>query len=168
MGIVNEPEVSKAVAWMYGGIAAFIAVLMMFFTYLGFSTPMGVMGIIASIVLAFVEAVMLLLLRSLYHTKYVLMDEELVIKTTKLIGGDKRIPLKTVKSIEKILMPFGVRLFGASFHGGYYHIPGLGRAFLAMTNFKDGLLIKTKYGNYIITPKDPMGYKEAIEVKACH
>jgi len=42
-------------------------------------------------------------------------------------------------------------------------IPGLGRAFLAITNFHDGLSIKIKNGNYIITPKDSMGFKEAIE-----
>lgn len=165
MNIANEPEVSKAVAWLYGGIVVFIAALMVFFAFAGFFTPMGATGIAASVVLAFVEAVMLLLLRSLYRTRYVLTDEELVIKTTKLIGGDKRISLKTIESLEDTLIPFGVRLFGASFHGGYYQIPGLGRAFLAITNFHDGLLIKTKNGNYVITPKEPMGFKEAIETR---
>ena len=165
MNIANEPEVSNAVAWLYGGIVVFIAALMVFFAFAGFFTPMGVMGIAASVVLAFVEAVMLLLLRSLYRTRYVLTDEELVIKTTRLIGGGKRISLNTIESLEDTLIPFGVRLFGASFHGGYYHIPGLGRAFLAITNFHDGLLIKTKNGNYIITPKDPIGFKEAVETR---
>jgi len=33
---------------------------------------------------------MLLILRSLYRTKYVLTDGELVIGTTKLIGGNKK------------------------------------------------------------------------------
>ena len=165
MSIINEPDVSKAIVWMYGGIGVFIAALMVFFAFAGFFTPMGVTGIAALIVLAFVEAVMLLILGSLYRTRYVLTDEELVIKTTKLIGGNKRISLKTIKSLEETLIPFGVRLFGASFHGGYYQIPGLGRAFLAITNFNDGLLIKTRDGNYIITPKDPMGFKEAIETR---
>jgi len=165
LNIVNEPEVSKAVVWLYGGIVVFIAALMVFFAFAGFFTPMGVTGIAALIVLAFVEAVMLLILGSLYRTRYVLTDEELVIKTTKLIGGNKRISLKTIKSLEETLIPFGVRLFGASFHGGYYQIPGLGRAFLAITNFHDGLLIKTRDGNYIITPKDPTGFKEAIETR---
>jgi len=144
LDVVNKPEVSKAVAWMYGGIVIFIAVLMVFFAYASFFTPMGVMGIVASIVLAFVEAVMLLIFGSLYRTRYVLTDEELFIKTTKLIGGGKRIFLNTIKSIEETLIPFGIRLFGASFHGGYYQIPGLGRAFLAITNFNDGLLVKTQ------------------------
>ena len=134
--IVDKPEVSKGVALTYGGIAAFTAGLIAFLVYAGLSTPMGLMGIIASIGLTFVEAVMLLILRSLYRTRYILTDEDLIIKTTRLIGGDKRIPLKTIKSVEKTLIPFGIRLFGASFHGGYYHIPGLGRAFLVITNLK--------------------------------
>ncbi|MFB0543551.1 MAG: PH domain-containing protein [Candidatus Bathyarchaeia archaeon] len=159
--------VSKGVAWSYGGLAVFIAALIVFFAYAGFFTPMGGLGIAASLVSAIVEIVMILILRSIYRTRYVLTDEELVIKTTRLIGGEKRVPLKTVESVEKVLIPFGIRLFGASFHGGYYLIPGLGRAFLAITNFQDELLIKTREGNYIITPKDPEGFREAIEVKGC-
>jgi hypothetical protein len=165
LNIANEPEVSNAVAWLYGGIVVFIAALMVFFAFASFFTPMGLTGIAASVVVAFVEAVMLLLLRSLYRTRYVLTNEELVIKTTRLIGGGKRISLKTIESLEDTLIPFGVKLFGASFHGGYYQIPGLGRAFLAITNFHDGLFIKTKNGNYVITPKNPMGFKEAIETR---
>jgi len=165
LNIINEPDVSKVIVWMYGGIGVFIAALMVFFAFSGFFTPMGVTGIVSSIVLAFVEAVMLLLLRSLYRTRYILTDEELFIKTTKLIGGGKRISLKTIKSLEQTLIPFGVRIFGASFHGGYYQIPNLGRAFLSITNFHDGLLIKTQDGNYIITPKDSMNFKEAIETR---
>ena len=165
MDVVNEPEVSKAVAWMYGSIVIFIAALIVFFAYASFFTPMGVMGIVASIVLAFVETIMLLILGSLYRTRYVLTDEELVIKTSKLIGGSKRIALKTIKSLEATFIPLGVRLFGASFHGGYYRVPGLGSAFLAITNFHEGLLIKTKNRNYIITPKNRMDFKEAIETK---
>ena len=92
-------------------------------------------------------------------------DEELVIKSTKLIGGNKKIALKTIKSVETTFIPFGVRLFGASLHGGYYRVPGLGRTFLAITNVHDGLLIKTKNRNYIITPKNRMDFKKAIEKK---
>lgn len=165
--IVNKPEVSKFIARMYEVLAALIAALMALFIYLGVSTPMGTLGILAVVTLSIVEVVMLLLLRSLYQTRYLLTQDNLVIRTTRLIGGEKIIPLKTVESIERTLIPFGIRLFGASFHGGYYQIPGLGRAFLAITNFKDGLLIKTRLGNYIITPKNPESFKEVIEVKTC-
>jgi len=63
---------------------------------------------------------------------------------------------------KKTLIPFGLRLFGASFHGGYYHVPGLGRAFMVITNFEDGVLIKTKHGNYIITPQNPEDFAKTI------
>jgi len=165
LNIINEPELSKGVAWSYGGLVVFIAALIVFFAWAGFFTPMGYRGFVASIGSALVEVVMLLILRSLYRTRYILTEEELVIKTTKLIGGEKRIPLETVESVEETLIPFGVRLFGASFHGGYYQIPGLGRAFLAITNFHDGLLIKTDQGNFIITPRDRAGFKKAVEAK---
>lgn len=163
MNIINKPDVSRAIALMYEVLVVFIAAVTVFFFYAAFFTPMGIIGIVASIVSAVVGVIMLLILASLYRTRYILTNEELIITTTKLIGGGKTIPLETVKHIEKILIPFGVKLFGASFHGGYYHVPGMGRAFLTITNFKDGLLIKTSHGNYVITPNNPLDFKQAIE-----
>jgi hypothetical protein len=164
MSIINKPEVSKTIALAYEVLVIFIAAVTVFFLYAAFFTPLGIIGgIIASIVSASVTVIMILILASLYRTRYLLTNEELIIKTTRLIGGDKTIPLRNVKSIEKTRIPFGIRLFGASFHGGHYHIPSLGRAFLSITNFKDGLLIKTSNGNYLITPSKPLDFKEAIE-----
>jgi len=163
MNLVNKPEVSRAIAFSYEVLAIFIAAVAGFFIYAAFFTPMGTVGIAAAIVSAFIEVMMLLILASLHRTRYVLTSKELVIETTKLVGGGKTIPLETVESVEKTMIPFGIKLFGASFHGGHYHIPGLGRAFLSITNFKDGLLIKTNHGSYVITPTDPLGFKEAIE-----
>ena len=160
---VNRPEVSQAIAWSYGGLAIFIAVMALAFALAGVFTPMQTGGFVTAVVLAFVETLMLLLLRSLYLTKYILTEQELTIETTKLIGGHKKIQLREIESVEKTLIPFGVRLFGASFHGGYYQIPNLGRDFLAITNFNDGLMLKTKNGNCIITPRNPYEFKEAIE-----
>jgi hypothetical protein len=159
------PEVSKTIASSYGLAAAVIVVFILFFAFSGVFTPMGTVGIALLILLVFIEVMMLLLLRSLYRTRYVLTDEELRIKTTNLIGGNKTIPLKTIKSIETTLIPFGVRLFGASFHGGYFRVPGLGGTFLVITNLHDGLLIKTENRNYIITPKNRLDFKETIEAK---
>jgi hypothetical protein len=163
--IINQPKVSVAIAWSYGGLAIFIFVLAVAFAFAGLFTPMETAGLVAAVVLAFVEAVMLLILRSLYATRYVLSDQNLAIRTSRLIGGSKEIPLSNVESVEKTLIPFGIRLFGASFHGGCYQIPNLGRAFVAITNFNDGLLIKTKDQNYIITPRNPEKFKETIERK---
>lgn len=163
MEIINKPEVSKTIAWSYGGLSIFIYIVAVFFVLAGIFTPMQIGGIVSAVVLVFVGAIILLLLRSLYTTRYVLKDNELIVKTTRLIGGTKTIALKDVESVEETLIPFGIRLFGASFHGGYYHIPNLGRAFLAITNFHDGLLIKTSKGDYIITPQNPVEFKAALE-----
>ncbi len=165
MNSVNAPEVSKTTAWMYWGIVVFMAAMALSFAFVGFFTPMGTAGIAVSLLLVVIEAVMVLLLRSLYRTRYILSDEELVIRTSKLIGGNKTIPLQTIDSVEATPIPLGVRLFGASFHGGYYHVPNLGRTFQAITNFHDGLLIRSRNGNYIITPKNRLDFKEALEKK---
>ena len=165
MRIINKPRVSKGIAWSYGILVAFIGSMIIFFAYTGFFTPMGSMGFVASFGSAIVVLPIFLILRSLFFTRYVLTDDGLIIETTKLIGGHKRIPLNRITSIEKTLIPIGLKLFGASFHGGYYKIPVIGRAFLAITNFEDGLLIKTHSVNYIITPKDPISFKNAIDAR---
>ena len=165
MEIINQPLVSKTIALAYGVLCTLIAALIIFFLYASYFTPMGISGFVAAIGISIIEIIILLILRSLYTTRYVLTDYQLELRTTKLIGGNKIILLDSIESIEKTLIPFGIRLFGASFHGGYYKIPNIGRAFLAITNYNDGLLIKTKKGNYIITPKDPLAFKKIIEKK---
>ena len=165
MNIINKPEVSKTIVLMYKVLVIFIIAVTVFFFYAALFTPMGIIGIVALSVSVLAAVIMLLILASLYRTRYILTDQELIVNTTKLIGGGKTIPLKTVKSVEKTMIPFGVKLFGASFHGGYYHIPSLGRTFLCITNFNDGLLINTSHRNYIITPSSPLNFKETIEEK---
>ena len=109
-----------------------------------------------------------LVLASLYRTRYVLTDSELVLQAPKLIGGSKRIPLETVESVQRTLIPFGFRLFGASFYGGYYYFPGVGRAFMVITNYRDGVLIKAANGNYVITPSNPDDFIESVKPPKPH
>ena len=164
MRILNRPEVSGVTAFAYGILLTFLGAVTVFFLFAGFYTSMGMfVGITIASVSAFVAIIMLLLMLSLYQTRYILTDEELIIKTSVLIGGSKNVPLRTVQSVEETLIPFGIRLFGASFHGGYYYVPGLGKAFLTITNFRDGLLIKTDSRNFVITPSKPLDFKEAIQ-----
>jgi hypothetical protein len=169
MSIVNRPNVSKAIVAVYEVIVVLtLAVTALFVGLVIFSSIEIIAGVAACVVLALVSLVMILILASIYRTSYVVTDDELVINTTRVIGGRKTIPLKKISSVEKTFIPFGIRLFGASFYGGYYNIPSLGRAFLVITNFQDGLLIKTEQGNYIITPSNPLGFKEIIESKMNH
>ena len=40
---------------------------------------------------------------------------------------------------------------------------GLRRAFLAITNFRDEPLVKTEKGNYVITPSNPLDFKDKVK-----
>lgn len=162
MTVINTPRVSRRIAWSYGSLTIFIAVLTGFFAGASILTPMGTGGAAAAVGTAVVGVIIFRLWRSLYTTRYVVTEEDLLIETTKLIGGSQRIRLTAIESLEKTLIPFGIKLFGASFHGGYYQIPGLGTAFMAITNLEDGLLIHTTKGRYIITPKAPQRFQETI------
>jgi len=165
MTVINTPRVSKGIAWSYGGLTIFIAALTGFFAAASILTPMGAGGAAAAVGTAIVGIIMFRLWRSLSTTRYVVTEDALLIETTKLIGGSKRIRLTAIEALETTVIPFGLKVFGASFHGGYYRIPGLGTAFMAITNLEDGLLIHTTKGHYIITPKDPQQFQETIAHK---
>ena len=164
MRIVNKPQVSGPLKWFYAATVAFLAIVAVAvtvtFLYIQTTVTEAVVGLT---VLVGVEIVMLSLLTALYRTEYILTSEELIIKASFLIGGTKTISLNNIESIEKTLIPLGFRIFGASFYGGYYYLPSIGRAFVVMTNFKDGVLIRSKQGTYVITPRDPEEFIEKVE-----
>jgi len=112
-----------------------------------------------------VAVLLSLVLRSIYDTRYVVSDGRLTIHVSRIIGGSKTVDLRKVRSVKRTLIPFGLRLFGASFHGGYYQVPGLGRVFMAITNFSDGVLIEAEDGNYIVTPRNPDEFVELLKSK---
>ena len=117
------------------------------------------------ILLVLIMPLFIMVIRSINNTRYILLDEELLIDTSSIIGGSKRIPLKQIESVERTLIPIGWKLWGASFHGGHYRIPGLGRAFLAITNMSDGVLIRTQSMNFIISPREPEEFIDSLRSK---
>jgi hypothetical protein len=165
MNIVNKPEISKWLAGFYGGTAVFVAVVVgvAFYFSVQASAISAAGAVVLIFVLGFVEGVMIWLAVSVNRTTYILTDNELILKAPRLIGGNKSIPLETIESVHRTLIPFGVRLFGASFYGGYYYFPNVGKAFMVITNFKDGVLIKAQHGNYVITPRKPEDLIENIK-----
>ena len=166
VGIVNKPEVSKNIAGFYIGTTVFVPVLfgiVFYFIYTEAPPDSLLATAILVPVIILVEIVMFLAIASIYRTRYIVTDNELIIKTSSIIGGSKTIPLNTITSAQRMLIPVGFRLFGASFHGGHYYIPTIGRAFVAITNFRDGILIKTTNINYIITPNNPDNFIENME-----
>lgn len=166
MSFINEPRVAPVILRIYIGLAAFIGFLALLFLYSAFYTPAGpVMLGVSFTLIVLLEPLFLLLIRSLRNTRYILTDHELTINTSVLIGGSKNIQLESIKSVEKTLYPLGFKLFGASFHGGYYSIPGLGRTFIAVTNFEDAVLIRTTGMSYVISPKNPLEFIELLKTK---
>ena len=147
MGAVNKPEISRIIVGFYVGMTVFVSVvfgIVFFFVYTEVPPNSLVAMAVLVPVIILVEGVMLWAVASIYRTKYVLTDTELVLETSSLIGGSKKIPLDTIQSLQRTLIPFGFKLLGASFHGGYYYLPSLGRAFMVITNYRDGILIKAK------------------------
>src|SRR3990172_12525433 len=166
MGAVNEPEVSRIIAGFYVGMTVFVSIVFgIVFYFIHTEAPPDILVAMAILipVIILVEVVMVWAVASIYRTRYVLTGSELVLETSSLIGGSKTIPLETIQSMQRTLIPFGIKLLGASFHGGYYYLPSLGRAFMVITNYRDGVLIKAENGNYVITPRNPDNFIESIE-----
>jgi hypothetical protein len=161
MSVVNKPEVSGPLAWFYIGTAVLLAALGVLFTYLYFQTQQVGLTVGLAVVVV-VEIIIISIAVSMHRTEYTLAQNELTVRASVFIGGTKRIPLETIESIQRTLIPFGIRLFGASGYGGYYYFPSVGRTFMVITNFRDGVLIKTKQSNYLITPKNPDEFIESI------
>ena len=114
------------------------------------------------ILLVLIMPLFIMVIRSINNTKYILFNEELLIDTSSIIGGSKKIPFDEIISVERTLIPLGLKLWGASFHGGRYRIAGLGRAFMAISNMSDGVLIKTQSMNYIISPREPDDFIDSL------
>ena len=109
----------------------------------------------AFVVIVTVEMLLISITVTMHRTEYTLTGNELIIRASSFIGGTKKVPLETIESAQRTLVPFGFRLFGASGYGEYYYFPNIGRTVVVITNFRDGVLIKTKVGNYLITPGNP-------------
>ena len=162
MSIVNKPEVSGPLAWVYVATTTLLAALALFLVYLYLQAPV-LAGLVGLVVIVIVEMMIISITVSLYTTRYVLAQSELILKASIFIGGTKRIYMDTIESAERTLIPFGIRLFGASGYGGYYYFPNIGRAFVVITNFRDGVLIKANQGIYLVTPRNPDEFIESIK-----
>jgi hypothetical protein len=111
-----------------------------------------VYGIIAAIVLA-------TLFRG-YRLLFILLNDRLIIRG---LLQKHEVLYSQIIEVKKIPIPFGFRLYGASFFGGKYYFPGVGTATVAMSNFNDGVLISTTNGyHYVITPQTPAVFIERI------
>jgi hypothetical protein len=156
---VFKSRVSHWIAGLYWAIVIFLCVMLIGIPLV---TPMPLMGktvfVITFVVVLFV--IVYTLFRA-YQLSFVITSNRL------LIGGllkKHEVLFSDIKEIEKIPIPFGFRLFGASFLGGRYYFPGVGNATVAMSNFDDGVLITTKKGyNFVITPLNPLKFIDTLK-----
>ena len=153
-----KAKLSPAIAAIYWGAFVFEILVMIFIPTL---SPMPLeakavfYGVFSLVIIMFI-----FILYKVYHMKFKLSQGMLYIHG---VFRTNKVEIKNIKDIKKSPIPFGMRLFGGSFIGGYYYLPGIGRAWVAMTNFKDGVLITTRdKENYIITPTHPKQFIEDI------
>ena len=156
--IVNKPRVSRIILGFYLAVFLLVVGLLVYGVFfVGFSG-------VSVLLLGATALVIALLIHSILSTRYVITGDELIIRSSPLIGGSRRIRLDSILNVGRTLIPFGFKLFGASFHGGYYYIPSYGRVFMVITNFRDGVLIETRDGRFIITPRDPDEFVKALDM----
>lgn len=156
--IINEPRISKYILGFYIGVLVVVTSVLLF--YLSEGAPVE-----AILLLSLVVLLVIYFVTAPFRMRYIITDQEITIKAARLVGGEKRVPFDKIKSVGETLIPLAARLFGATFYGGYYYVPGIGKTFIAMTNFGDGVLIKTEKMSYIITPRNPEKFIDIIEKK---
>jgi hypothetical protein len=150
---VFRSELSGWIAGMYWGIVIFLAILM---TGIPLIEPLPYPGNAFFYgVFLIVFAVMAFTLYKAYRMKFEITKDSIIIYGVFRKNVIKR---SEIKELKKVPIPYGFRLFGASFLGGWYYLPGIGKAWVAMGNFRDGVLITTKQNNYVITPKNPQDF----------
>lgn len=157
--VVFKSKVSSWIAGLYWAILIFLVIM---FIGVPFFAPMTFFNKINFVIVFFI--VFLIILYTLfraYRLSFIISKDRL------LIGGllkKHNIMFSDIKEVKKVPIPFGFRLFGASFLGGRYYLPGVGNATVAMSNFDDGVLISTKKGyNFVITPLNPMKFIDDIK-----
>lgn len=105
------------------------------------------------ILMIFMVAMFGFIIYKAYAMRFEITEDSLIIHG---IFKKHVVTLTAIEQAHRSPVPFGFRLFGASLLGGFYYFPGIGTAWVAMGNFKDGVLIKTLAGkHFFITPERP-------------
>jgi hypothetical protein len=157
--IVNIPYKSRWIGRMFITITAFTAlVFILVYYYVGLESSSEHVFVNAIMLGTF--SMILIVTGSFYNTKYRIKDGMLTSWSPFMFI---KIKLKDIRSVEKIMFPFGFRV-GASLYCGVYYIPSLGWARVIITNLRDVILIRTKDGRkYIISPKNPKIFMKQLK-----
>ncbi len=157
--ITFRPRLSKWITGMYWSILAFLIfmhVAIPFLAKMSFREKVLFHGTLLAVLAMFI-----FIMVKAYRMKFAIEKSQIIVSG---VFKENRIEISDIKSINKGPIPAGIRVFGASFLGGLYYFPGIGRAWVSMGNFQDGVLISTKKGkHYVITPQEPLKFIEIIK-----
>ena len=154
-------RMSKWIAGFYVGMLVFLIALMVFVPGLEYMSDLETLLFYPLFSIVFI--IIAFTLYKAYSLKIQITESHVKISG---IFRSSKISISDIEEVERTPIPFGFRIFGASFLGGAYYLPGIGKATVAMTNFSDGVLIKTKEGgNFVVTPRDPEDFVESLEDK---
>ena len=156
---VFTPRFSGWIIGLYGAILVFLGVIL-----LGIPLFVEMDALTRSIFVSTFLLVTLVIVIVLYRAKTMKFTVEKGQLTIRGIFTTHRLKLSDIKSAEKTPALFGIRLMGASFLGGLYHLPGIGKTWVAMGNFDDGVLLRTKKNrHFFITPQNPMQFIKIVK-----
>jgi hypothetical protein len=157
--ILFKSKVSNWIAGLYWSILIFLVIM---FIGVPFLSPMTfVEKNIFVINFLIIFLIIGFTLFKAYRLHFIISKKSLIISG---LLKNHTILFSDINEVTKVPIPFGFRLFGASFLGGKYYFPGIGNAWVAMSNFDDGVMITTKLKkNYVITPKNPTKFIKLIK-----
>ncbi|MBU1148738.1 PH domain-containing protein, partial [Patescibacteria group bacterium] len=141
---------SKGILALYWAIPIFMVALMIFVPFFSDEEMSRAEKMAFWVIFGALTIWFLIMIYRIYHMRYLINNGELTI-----YGPFFKIKLRLsdITEIKRAPLPAGTRLWGSSFVGGRYYIPVIGKTWMAMTNFQDGVLINTeKGGHYFITP----------------
>jgi len=155
------PRLSKWIAGMYWSIFAFLIFMLVAIPL--FTEMSSWEKVLFLVVFLAVLVMFIFIMVKAYRMRFTIEKNRIIVSG---VFNENRLKIPDIKSIDKVPIPTGIRLFGASFLGGLYYLPGIGRAWVSMGNFEDGVLISTKKGkHYVITPQEPLKFIQTVKKK---
>jgi hypothetical protein len=156
---IFKSKISKWIAGLYFATLVFLVIMLIGIPLIA---PMTFFEKSVFVIIFFVIILIIAFITfKAYKLSFIISTDSFIING---ILKKHNIIFSDIKEIKKIPIPFGFRLFGASFLGGKYYFPGIGKASVAMSNFDDGVLITTKKeNNFIITPKNPLRFIDDLK-----
>ena len=111
-----------------------------------------------------VLSIILITTAGFYNTKYKIKDGVLTSWSPFMYI---KIRLVDIRSAEKVLYPFNLRV-GASLYSGMFYVPSKGWVRTIITNLSDVVLITTKdKKSYMISPSNPKNFLNRIFIYIC-